>query len=110
MAKRDTLFLLGEFDRLGLDKGLFQHELHHLGGSFEGSYGWTSHVRSFKKMGGNEPLHDRLAFILSQVRSGAPAGSPDLEMLIERSWIEIPCSRYPNCKGHKFDPACKHLH
>jgi hypothetical protein len=29
-------------------------------------------------------------------------------MLIEQSWIEIPCSRYANCKGHKFDPHCKH--
>ena len=51
MAKRDTLSLLDEFDRLGLDKGLFQHKPHHLGGSFEGFYRWTSHVQSFKKMG-----------------------------------------------------------
>ena len=108
MAKRDTLSLLDEYERLGLDKGLFQHKLHPDGGSFEGFFGHASNVSSFKKMGANQVLHDRLAFILSQIKGGASADSSGLEKLIEQSWMEIPCSRYPNCRGHKFDPNCKH--
>ncbi|MGB6688792.1 MAG: hypothetical protein WBE76_13230 [Terracidiphilus sp.] len=110
MAKRDTLSLLDEFDRLELDKGLFQHKLHHLGCSFESFHKWASHVSSFKPMGGNQLLHDRLVFVLSQVRNGASANPSSLEKLIEQSWIDVPCSGYPNCRGHRFDPNCKHRH
>jgi hypothetical protein len=108
MAKRDTLSLLDEYKRLGLDKDLFQHKLHPDGGSFERFFRWSTHVSSFKNMGSNQLLHDRLAFILSQIRDGASADSSGLEKLIERSWVEIPCSRYSNCRGHKFDPNCGH--
>jgi hypothetical protein len=52
------------------------------------------HVSSFKKLGSNQVLHDRLAFIFSQIRNGESGRSPGLEKLIERSWIEVPCSRY----------------
>jgi hypothetical protein len=42
MAKRDILALLDEYDRLALDKTLFQHKLHHLGDSFKGFYRFAS--------------------------------------------------------------------
>jgi hypothetical protein len=108
MAKRDTLSLLDEYEHLGLDKGLFQHKLHPDGGSFDGFRRHSMNVISFKRLGSNQVLHDRLAFIVSQVRSGASADSSGLEKLIEQSWTEIPCSRYPNCRGHNFDPNCRH--
>jgi len=108
MAKRDTLSLLDEYKHLELDKSLFQHKLHHLGGSFEEFYEWTSHVRSFHRMGCNQLLHDRLKFILGQIRNGASSDRSSLEKLIEQSWIQIPCGQYESCRGHKFDPNCKH--
>jgi hypothetical protein len=52
--------------------------------------------------------HDRLTFILNQIRNGASPHRESLESLIEQSFIEVPCSQYQNCKGHKFDPGCKH--
>jgi len=108
MAKMDTLSLLDEYDRLGLDKTLFERKLHHLGDSFDGFYAYASRVEFFVPSRCNQLLHDRLAFILDQIRNGASHDRSGLEKLIERSWGEVPCSRYAQCRGHKFDPNCKH--
>lgn len=108
MAKRDVLSLLDEYERLGLDKILFQSKLHHLGSSFHGFYKFAAKVHSFRPLECNQLLQDRLAFLVKRVQNGAPHNRAAIEKLIEQSFIEIPCSRYPNCKGHKFDPDCKH--
>ena len=77
---RGTLLpLLDEFDRLGPDKGLFRHELHHLGGSFEARLQLGRCMSDHPRKWATSSCGDRLASVLSQVRSGAAAGSPDLE-------------------------------
>jgi hypothetical protein len=53
MDKRDTLSLLGDYERLALDKGLFQPKLHPDSGSFEGFRRHSAHVSSFKNRGSN---------------------------------------------------------
>jgi hypothetical protein len=108
MPKRDTLSLLDEYDKRGLDKDLFREPLHHLGAGFEGFYQFCLKVNAFIPSQCNQLLHDRLVFILDQIRNGAPSDRVGLKGLIEQSWIKVPCSRYPKCKGHKFDPNCRH--
>ena len=108
MPNREALSVLDEYKRRKLDKGLFREKLHHLGGSFEGFYKFAQNVMSFKPLECNQLLLDRLKFILDQIRNGASPDRSTLERLIEQSWVEVPCSRYANCKGHRFDPHCKH--
>lgn len=108
MPHRVVLSLLDEYDLLGLDKKLFKDKLHHLGDSFNGFYRFCSMVNSFKPLQCNQLLYDRLNFILTEIRNGSPTDISSLDKLIERSWSEIPCSRYSQCQGHKFDPHCEH--
>ncbi|MGA3034972.1 MAG: hypothetical protein ABSD70_16930 [Terracidiphilus sp.] len=108
MPNRTALSRLKEYKSLELDKKLFQHKLHHLGDSFESFWMYSSSVSSFKPLECNQLLIDRLSFILAEIGKGASRDRSSLEKLIERSFKEIPCSRYINCKGHKFDPTCKH--
>jgi hypothetical protein len=108
MPNRTALSLLDEYDSSGLDKRLFQQKLHHMGGGFESFYRHSFKVSSFKSLGCNQLLIDRVRFILDKIRDGAPRDQSSLEKLIGQSFKEIPCSRYTQCKGHKFDPDCKH--
>jgi hypothetical protein len=108
MPNQTALSLLKRYDSLKLDKRLFQCKFHHLGDSFESFCQYSSSVRSFKSLECNQLLIDRLSFILAEIDKGASRDRPSLEKLIERSFKEIPCSRYTNCKGHKFDLDCKH--
>ncbi len=101
MANREALSVLDEYEKQGLDKELFRNKLHHLGGSFAG-------FNSFEPLQCNQLLLDRLKFILNEIRNGALADPSSLKRLIGRSFVEVPCSRYASCKGHKFDPNCKH--
>jgi len=108
MANLAVLTLLDEYDKRNLDKGLFRDKLHHLRAGFKSFYSFALKINAFDPTQCNHLLHDRLAWILAQIRSGARSDHPGLGTLIEKSWTEVPCSRYINCKGHKSDPNCKH--
>jgi hypothetical protein len=108
MPYQEALSILDEYESRNLDKELFRGKLHHLGGGFEEFYKWAELKNSFRSLGCNQLLLDRLKFIHNQIRNGASSDRSSLESLIEQSFIKIPCSRYPNCKGHKFDPNCGH--
>ncbi|HEY2860195.1 MAG TPA: hypothetical protein VGJ21_17380 [Terracidiphilus sp.] len=108
MAIAAALSLLDEYDSRGLDKRLFQDKLHHLRASFGSFYSFAGKVNAFDPTQCNQLLLDRLNWIFAEIRVGARADSSGLTRLIEQSYVEVPCSRYPNCKGHKSDPHCKH--
>jgi hypothetical protein len=108
MPNSAMLTLLDEYERLNLDKGPFREKLHHLRASFKSFYSFAGKVNEFDPTQCNQLLHDRLAWILRQIRSGARHDRSGLNALMEQSWTEIPCSQYVNCKGHKTDPNCKH--
>lgn len=104
----EALSVLGEYERKQLNKELFREKLHHLGDSFEAFKDYAQSVKSFKRLECNQLLLDRLKFILNQIPFGVSLDRSSLETLIDRSFIEVPCSRYANCKGHRFDRHCKH--
>jgi hypothetical protein len=108
MPYREALSVLDEYEERELDKELFRDKLHHLGCGFDGFYKYAQSVKSFNALECSQLLVDRLKFILDQIRGGASPGRSSLKRLIEQSWIEVPCNRYTNCKGHRFDPHCKH--
>jgi hypothetical protein len=108
MPNREAISVLDEYELRQLDKELFRKPLHHLGDSFAGFYRFAQKVNSFKPMGCNELLLDRLKFILEKIRNDASSDPSTFETLIERSFREVPCSRYTSCKGHRYDPHCKH--
>jgi hypothetical protein len=108
MAVLAVLSLLDEYEERGLDKVLFRDKLHHLRASFKSFYSFAKKSNAFDPTQCNQLLHDRLNWILTQIRSGARSDPAGLEALIEKSWIELPCSGYIHCKGHKSDPHCKH--
>lgn len=104
----EAISFLDEYERKQLAKGPFRDKLHHHGKSFEAFKDYAQGVKSFKPLECNQLLIDRLKFIYGQIGNGASPDRSVLETLIERSFIEVPCSRYANCKGHKFDRHCKH--
>lgn len=108
MPNREALSTLDEWRRLKLDENLFRKKLHHFGGSFDGFYNHSNKVSSFKLLECNQLLIDRVKFILREIQDGDFPDKSSLEKLIERSWKVVPCSKYSHCKGHKFDPNCKH--
>ena len=108
MPNLEALAVLEEYETRKLDKELFRTKLHHLGCGFKGFYNYAQGAKSFKPLGCNQLLLDRLKFILWQMRSGASPVPSVLNSLIEQSFVEIPCSRYTECKGHRFDRHCKH--
>jgi hypothetical protein len=108
MPNQEALSVLHEYNTRKLDNGLFPKKLHHFGGSFEGFYKNAQGVKSFKPLECNQLLIDRLKFIYGQIGNGTSPDRSALETLIEQSFIKVPCSHYPNCRGHRFDPLCKH--
>lgn len=108
MPIREALSVLDEYETRKLDNELFRNMLHHLGGSFEGFYKHAERSNSFKPLECNQILLDRLKFILDRIRNDPSRDRSSLPALIRQSWIEVPCSRYPNCRGHRFDPNCTH--
>ncbi len=108
MPHQEALSVLAEYEMRDLDRDLFRNKLHHLGGSFEGFKKFAQTVKSFRRLECNQLLLDRIKFILDQIRNGASSDLSSLERLIERSFIKVPCSYYPNCRGHRFDRNCKH--
>jgi hypothetical protein len=108
MAVRKALSLLDQYESLKLDKSLFKNKLHHFGGGFESFYHWASEKQSFRRLECNQLLQDRLEYIIGEIKKGTAHDPKSLEKLIEDSWIAVPCSRYPKCQGHKFDPNCQH--
>jgi hypothetical protein len=88
--------------------GVAETMMANLGDSFSGFHEHARRVSAFKPLECNQLLLDRLKFILDRIRAGASHDRSTLGRLIEQSWIEVPCSRYPDCRGHRYDPHCQH--
>jgi hypothetical protein len=103
MAKRDTLTLLDELEKAGLNDAVFSHELHHLGGTMNGFRAFCQTVGYFRQSGCNQLLHDRLAYMLDRYKGGDRKTMKDHADEAKRV---IKCLVYTSCKKHIADQGC----
>ncbi len=103
MPKRDTLTLLDDLKKLGLDDPLFSTRLHHLGDSMKGFRAFCERVNSFRSAGCNQLLHDRMAYIRARCKDGALNGGRTIEDLVDEAKSQISRANYPACKKHISD-------
>jgi hypothetical protein len=106
MPKLDTLNLLNELERRGLDNTVFQTKLHHLGGTLNGFRAFTANVGFFIKTGCNQLLHDRLAFMLNRCNMGDLERGKTMGDLADEAKTAVCCRDYSSCKKHVSDKGC----
>jgi hypothetical protein len=106
---RGVLTLLDELEGFGFDDRVFA-KLHQFGknGHINAFRSNAEKVGSFKPLGCNQLLQDRLALILEACRKGALKQGRTLDDLAYEAKRVIPRSRYSECERHATDDLESH--
>ena len=103
MPKQDTIALLDELRRYGLNDSIFRPRLHHLGGSLNEFRAFCQTVSFFREHGCNQMLHERLVYIRNRCVEGALAKGKTFADLADEAKNQVPFHRFGGCKKHVSD-------